>query len=118
MMHSHAKLTSGSSVMPRDRRAPTVRLRRLAAELRSLRTSTRLARDEIVERTGINVATLYRREHARVRPQTRTFRTLLDHCGVKEAHHDTCQAWVAFAEGGQDAALTGPRPDLAAPLVS
>ena len=64
--------------MPGDRRTPTVRLRRLAAELRSLRTSSGLTRDEIVERTGINVATLYRIEHARVRPQTRTLRTLLD----------------------------------------
>jgi transcriptional regulator with XRE-family HTH domain len=37
-----------------------------------------------VERTGINVATLYRIEHARVRPQTRTLRTLLDLYGVDE----------------------------------
>ena len=69
--------------MPGDRRTPTVRLRRLAAELRSLRTSSGLTRDEIVERTGINVATLYRIEHARVRPQTRTLRTLLDLYGVE-----------------------------------
>jgi transcriptional regulator with XRE-family HTH domain len=32
----------------------------------------------VVERTGINAATLYRIEHGRVRPQTRTLRTLLD----------------------------------------
>ena len=64
--------------MPGARQTPTVRLRRLAAELRSLRTSSGLTRDEIVELTGINVATLYRIEHARVRPQTRTLRTLLD----------------------------------------
>ena len=37
-----------------------------------------------VERTGINVATLYRIEHARVRPQTRTLRTLLDLYGADE----------------------------------
>jgi transcriptional regulator with XRE-family HTH domain len=74
--------------MPGDRQTPTVRLRRLAAELRSLRTSSGLTRDEIVERTGINVATLYRIEHARVRPQTRTLRTLLDLYGVEEAHRD------------------------------
>jgi len=69
--------------MPGDRRTPTVRLRRLAAELRSLRTSSGLTRDETVKRTGINVATLYRIEHARVRPQTRTLRTLLDLYGVE-----------------------------------
>jgi len=65
------------------RQTPTVRLRRLAAELRSLRASSGLTRDEVVERTGINVATMYRIEHARVRPQTRTLRTLLDLYGVE-----------------------------------
>ena len=74
--------------MPGERQTPTVRLRRLAAELRSLRTSSGLTRDEIVERTGINVATLYRIEHARVRPQTRTLRTLLDLYRVEQAHQD------------------------------
>jgi transcriptional regulator with XRE-family HTH domain len=74
--------------MPGERQTPTVRLRRLAAELRSLRTSSRLTRDEIVERTGINVATLYHIEHARVRPQTRTLRTLLALYGVEGAHQD------------------------------
>ena len=72
--------------MPGERQTPTVRLRRLAAELRLLRTSSGLTRDEIVERTGINVATLYRIEHARVRPQTRTLRTLLARYGVEGAH--------------------------------
>ena len=70
--------------MADKRQTPTVRLRRLAAELRTLRTSSGLTRDAVVERTGINVATLYRIEHARVRPQTRTLRTLLDLYGVDE----------------------------------
>ena len=83
--------------MPGDRQTPTVRLRRLAAELRSLRTSSGLTRDEIVERTGINVATLYRIEHARVRPQTRTLRTLLDLYGVEEAHQDELTALLRDA---------------------
>jgi transcriptional regulator with XRE-family HTH domain len=74
--------------MPGERQTPTVRLRRLAAKLRSLRTSSGLTRDEIVERTGINVATLYRIEHARVRPQTRTLRTLLALYGVEGVHQD------------------------------
>ena len=64
--------------MPGKRQTATVRLRRLAAELRSLRQISGLTREEVVERTGINVATLYRIEHARVRPQTRTLQTLLD----------------------------------------
>ncbi len=68
--------------MQGSRQTPTVRLRRLAAELRSLRTSSELTRNEVVERTGINVATLYRIEHARVRPQTRTLAALLDLYGV------------------------------------
>ncbi len=68
--------------MPGMRQTPTVRLRRLAAELRSLRKDSGLTREEVVERTGINVATLYRIEHARVRPQTRTLRALLDLYGV------------------------------------
>jgi transcriptional regulator with XRE-family HTH domain len=70
--------------MPGKRQTPTVRLRRLAAELRSLRSAAGLTRDEVVERTGINVATMYRIEHARVRPQTRTLRTLLDLYGVEK----------------------------------
>jgi transcriptional regulator with XRE-family HTH domain len=70
--------------MAGKRQTPTVRLRRLAAELRTLRTASGLTRDAVVERTGINVATLYRIEHARVRPQTRTLRTLLDLYGADE----------------------------------
>jgi transcriptional regulator with XRE-family HTH domain len=70
--------------VPGKRQTPTARLRRLAAELRSLRASSGLTRDEVVERTGINVATMYRIEHARVRPQTRTLRTLLDLYGVEK----------------------------------
>ena len=72
--------------MPGKRQTPTVRLRRLAAELRSLRASSGLTRETIVERTGINAATLYRIEHGRVRPQTRTLRTLLDLYGVDQEH--------------------------------
>ncbi|WP_433228728.1 helix-turn-helix domain-containing protein [Actinomadura formosensis] len=62
--------------------APTVRLRRLASELRQLRKAADLTRDELAERTGINVATLYRIETARVRPQARTLAALLDAYGV------------------------------------
>jgi transcriptional regulator with XRE-family HTH domain len=56
----------------------TVRLRRLAAELRRLRTATELSRENVSEQTNINGTTLYRIETARTRPQTRTLITLLD----------------------------------------
>jgi len=64
--------------------APTVRLRRLAAELRALRESAELTRENVAERTGINTVTLYRIENARVRPQARTLMTLLDLYGVAD----------------------------------
>jgi transcriptional regulator with XRE-family HTH domain len=57
---------------------PTVRLRRLASELRRLRAGAELTREDVAERTGIDRATLYRIETARARPQARTLRALLD----------------------------------------
>ena len=83
--------------MPGKRQTPTVRLRRLAAELRALRASSGLTRDEVVERTGINVATMYRIEHARVRPQTRTLRTLLDLYGVGKEEQAELLGLVAYS---------------------
>jgi len=74
--------------MPGRRQTPTVRLRRLAAELRALRASSGLTQDEVAERTGINAATLYRIEHARVRPQTRTLLTLLALYAAAEPHQE------------------------------
>jgi transcriptional regulator with XRE-family HTH domain len=71
--------------MPTRRPTPTLRLRRLAAELRRLRTNAGLTREEVAERTRINEATLYRIEAARARPQTRTLLTLLELYGVEEA---------------------------------
>ncbi|MGC5344079.1 helix-turn-helix domain-containing protein [Streptomyces sp. DT171] len=69
-----------------DRRQnpPTVRLRRLAAELRRLRSAAALTREEVSEATGINGVTLYRIEKARARPQKRTLVTLLQLYGVSE----------------------------------
>lgn len=66
------------------RQAPPIRLRRLAAELRRLREISGLTRDDIAERTGINAATLYRIETAKVRPQQRTLVGLLDLYGVAD----------------------------------
>jgi len=65
-------------VAPPKRHTPTVRLRRLAAELRRLRRGADLSREDVSERTGINAATLYRIETARARPQMRTLNALLN----------------------------------------
>lgn len=64
------------------RQPPTVRLRRLAAELRRLRGAADISRDGASERTGINHATLYRIETAKARPQMRTLAALLSLYGV------------------------------------
>ncbi|MGH3974146.1 MAG: helix-turn-helix domain-containing protein [Pseudonocardiaceae bacterium] len=64
---------------------PTIRLRRLAAEMRRLRESNEMTREEVSERTSINETTIYRLETARVRrPQKRTLATLLDLYGVTD----------------------------------
>jgi len=64
--------------MPPPRQpAPTLRLRRLAAQLRSLRAAVGLTREDVTQRTGINEATLYRIESGRARPQVRTLMALL-----------------------------------------
>jgi transcriptional regulator with XRE-family HTH domain len=49
-----------------------------------LRSVADLTREEVAERTGVNVATLYRIETARVRPQARTLAALLDVYGLEE----------------------------------
>ncbi|MFF2326571.1 MULTISPECIES: helix-turn-helix domain-containing protein [unclassified Streptomyces] len=73
--------------MPDKRqRPPTVRLRRLAAELGRLRATADLTREDVAKATGINEATLYRIEKARARPQKRTLIALLDLYAADEAH--------------------------------
>jgi transcriptional regulator with XRE-family HTH domain len=62
-----------------------------------LRASSGLTRDEVVERTGINAVTMYRIEHARVRPQTRTLRTLLDLYGVEKEQQAELVGWLRDA---------------------
>lgn len=71
--------------MAPKKQAPTVRLRRLAAELRRLRNAADLTREDVSDKTGINNATLYRIETARARPQMRTLTTLLH---LYEVDHD------------------------------
>ena len=68
--------------------APTVRLRRLASELRRLRGEADFSREDVSERTGIDRATLYRIESARARPQSRTLRSLLDLYDVGDTERD------------------------------
>ncbi|MFI9010712.1 helix-turn-helix domain-containing protein [Actinosynnema sp. NPDC053489] len=57
--------------------APTIRLRRLAGQLRRLREGTGLRREDVEERGGLHPTTLYRIETARSRPQYRTLDMLL-----------------------------------------
>lgn len=70
--------------LPSRRQPPTVRLRRLAGELRALRQAAGLTREDTAEQTNINSATLYRIETAKARPQKRTLLALLDKYGVTD----------------------------------
>lgn len=67
---------------PAKRQPPTVRLRRLAAELRHLRQEAGLSQAEVTEKTDVNLATLHRIETAKAKPQLRTLNALLDAYGV------------------------------------
>ncbi|MCB8906326.1 MULTISPECIES: helix-turn-helix transcriptional regulator [unclassified Streptomyces] len=78
---------------------PTVRLRRLAAELRRLRAEAGLTREDVTRRTGINEATLYRIERSRARPQRRTLVSLLDTYRADEAHRTDL---LALQSGAND----------------
>ncbi|WP_198681668.1 helix-turn-helix domain-containing protein [Kribbella soli] len=54
--------------VPRAAGPPTVRLRRLAAELKRLRAEAQLTREQVQERSGVNQGTLWRIEKARPNP--------------------------------------------------
>src|SRR4249920_2250516 len=64
--------------MPPTRSAPSVRLRRLAAQLRDLREERQLTQEDVSRRTGKDRSTLYRLESAQQRPQRSTLIQLLD----------------------------------------
>ncbi|MBB4917883.1 helix-turn-helix domain-containing protein [Streptosporangium saharense] len=64
--------------MPGRNKAPTLRLRRFAAKLRELREAAGLSPVEVADLTGLDRATLFRIEGAKVRPQARSLRALLD----------------------------------------
>jgi transcriptional regulator with XRE-family HTH domain len=70
--------------MPRPAGPPTVRLRRLAAELKALRAEAELTREQVEERSGVNQATLWRIEKGQARPHTGTLETLFDLYGVDD----------------------------------
>ncbi|GIG91723.1 transcriptional regulator [Plantactinospora endophytica] len=70
--------------MAARKQPPTVRLRRLAAEIRALRHGAGFTREDVAERTHMNPATLWRLETARARPQRRTLLGLLDVYGVTD----------------------------------
>ncbi|MBC9724523.1 Scr1 family TA system antitoxin-like transcriptional regulator [Streptomyces sp. TRM68367] len=63
-------------------RPPTVRLRRLASELKRARKAAGLSQGDVTAQTRISPATLYRIEKPEGRPQMRTLLTLLDLYGV------------------------------------
>jgi transcriptional regulator with XRE-family HTH domain len=70
--------------MPNRRSSPSVRLRRLAAQLRELREGAGLTQEDVSERTGKDRSTVYRLENAHQRPQKSTLMQLLDLYGVAE----------------------------------
>ncbi|MFE9244941.1 helix-turn-helix domain-containing protein [Nocardiopsis sp. NPDC006938] len=74
--------------MPAKKPTRTLRMRRLAAELRRLRESAGLSREDVTAATRINGSTLYRVESAQARPQLRTLHTLCDLYGVDEAERE------------------------------
>ncbi|MFD1151642.1 helix-turn-helix domain-containing protein [Saccharothrix hoggarensis] len=78
---------------------PTIRLRRLAGQLRRLRDGTGLRREDVEERTGINATTLYRIETARNRPQYRTLAALMKLYGVPSDEQERLKALYKQSAG-------------------
>jgi transcriptional regulator with XRE-family HTH domain len=66
------------------RKPPTVRLRRLAGELKRLRLAAGLSQEVVADRTGLDKSSMYRIERALNRPQRRTVLTLLNLYGVSD----------------------------------
>ena len=83
------------------RRAPTIRLRRLASELRRLRVAAGLTVEAVTEATGLDQSSLYRIERAQNKPQRRTVLTLLQLYRVEAERRATLLGWLK--ESGQTA---------------
>jgi transcriptional regulator with XRE-family HTH domain len=76
------------------RRTPTIRLRRLAAELKRLRVGAGFNVEEVTKRTGLDQSSLYRIERAMNKPQRRTVITLLQLYQVDETRQETLLSWL------------------------
>lgn len=77
------------------RKAPTIRLRRLAAELKRLRVAAGMTVEYAAEKTGFDPSSFYRIERAMNRPQRRTVMTLLDLYSVDDqARRATLLGWL------------------------
>jgi transcriptional regulator with XRE-family HTH domain len=96
--------------MPRQRSTPTVRHRRLAAELRRLRESAGLTQEDVSERTGKDRSTLYRLENAQQRPQRSTLIQLLDLYGTGQERR--AELLALLREAGQRGWMQLDRSDL------
>ena len=96
--------------MPRQRSTPTVRHRRLAAELRRLRESAGLTQEDVSERTGKDRSTLYRLENAQQRPQRSTLIQLLDLYGTDQERR--AELLTLLREAGQRGWMQLDRSDL------
>ncbi|MFI0417863.1 helix-turn-helix transcriptional regulator [Spongiactinospora sp. 9N601] len=83
--------------MAKRQLVPTVRLRRLALELRQLREQAGMSREQVADATGMNRATLYRIEVAQAKPQGRTFQALLEVYRVPEARRKELTAILKSA---------------------
>ncbi len=66
------------------RKLPTVRLRRLAGELRRLREAAGLSREAVTAKTGLDESSIYRMETAQTRPQRRSLLALLSTYGITD----------------------------------
>jgi transcriptional regulator with XRE-family HTH domain len=96
--------------MPSQRYTPTVRHRRLAAELRRLREAADLTQEDVSERTGKDRSTLYRLEHAQQRPQRSTLIQLLDLYDVDQERR--AELLALLRQAGQRGWMQTYRSDL------
>ncbi|MFI5781955.1 helix-turn-helix domain-containing protein [Nocardia sp. NPDC051570] len=81
--------------MTPKRQVATVRLRRLAGEIRRAREALEMSREAVTQQTRINEATLYRIETAKVKPQKRTLSTLLDLYDIGEPRRSELMALLS-----------------------
>ncbi len=96
--------------MPRQRSWPSIRLRRMAAQLRELRAESGMTQEDVSERTGIDRSTLYRLEGAQQRPQRSTLIQLLDLYRVEDPRRG--ELLTLLREAGQRGWLQQYRSEL------